>query len=737
MAGSTNGSYAEKDKQSAEALASTLSESETDKISEEFQQVSIIDENLAGLLINAGFTNVEQLAKASTEKLIEIDEMDEKKAEKLKQEVTQITEKQENDGNQNTSESSDGDDELAQWLTGDSDKDLGGLLTDEIEEAKEKGTKSKGKKVKPQVSQDDEQDYGDLKAWLSGEKDSFSGWLGEESFEEEREVLEEEIAEKEEKIEATKSELEEKMGEAQNLKAEFEKRLKEIETGDFDAEAIVEENAELRERVDNLSGQVEELREERGSLLDEMEEIKQGSVAMLKYLKSQKMKQPAGGEGGSGGATLQEGQVAVANEELESLRQKNQKLEAKIEAMKSSGDYQDFEDDELLSELKEKEKLLESKEEEIQQKNERIQDLRDDLSFKEDELKDFKEKMQYKEDEMNKREEDLRHREEVMKKERQELASLREEYGNTSEKERKRRLEDLQKEIDAKEREMKAKEKYIEQKERELRAREEDMIDEELEERQEEILQEIEQEKAKTGTSRLDDLLLGGIPLGSNVSIYGPPHVGKKVMINSFMAEGIEKGIPALWVITDQTIDKIREEMKFVLPTYEEYEIRGLVYYVDAYSMSMGEMNEDMKEKEHVRYIENQSDVQAINDAVEEFIEEINKKHRYYRMAFESVSTIIAYLNTETTFRSLQPFAGRRKRDNAVSLYTLEKGMHSEQDISMLGHMMDGEIEFKSEQLKTFLRVEGLGDVQTRDWIQYTSSKSGISMGSFSLDTIR
>ncbi len=735
MAGSTNGSYAEKDKQSAEALASTLSESETDKISEELQQVSMVDENLAGVLINAGFTEIGQLAQTTTEKLLEIDGLDEEKAEKLKEEVKQITKEREDDEDPNENESSDGDDELAQWLTGDSDKDLGGLLTDEIEEAKEKGTKSKGKKGKRQVSQDDEQDYGDLKAWLSGEKDSFSGWLGEESFEEEREFLEEEIAEKEEKIEETKTELEEKMDEAQNLKKEFEKRLEEIETGDFDAESIVEENAELREKVDHLSSQVGELREERESILDEMEEIKQGSVAMLKYLKAQKMKNPTGG--GSGGATLQEGQVAVANEELESLREKNQKLESKIDAMKSSGDYQDIEDDEILSELKEKEKLLESKEEEIQQKNERIQDLRDDLSFKEDELKDFKEKMQYKEDELNDREEDLRHREEVMKKERQELAALREEFGNTTEKEKMRRLEDLQKEIDSKEREMKAKEKYIEQKERELRAREEDMIDEELEERQEEILQEIEQEKAKTGTGRLDDLLLGGIPLGSNVSIYGPPHVGKKIMINSFMAEGIEKGIPALWVITDQTIDKIREEMKFVLPTYEEYELRGLVYYVDAYSMSMGEMNEDMKEKEHVKYIENQSDVQAINDAVEEFIVEINKKHRYYRMAFESVSTIIAYLNTETTFRSLQPFAGRRKRDNAVALYTLEKGMHSEQDISMLGHMMDGEIEFKSDQLKTYLRVSGLGDVQTRDWIQYTSSKSGISMGSFSLDTIR
>jgi len=55
----------------------------------------------------------------------------------------------------------------------------------------------------------------------------------------------------------------------------------------------------------------------------------------------------------------------------------------------------------------------------------------------------------------------------------------------------------------------------------------------------------------------------------------------------------------------------------------------------------------------------------------------------------------------------------------------------------MLGHIMDGEIKFKVDQLKNYLKVEGLGDVQTRDWIEYSHSKSGITMGSFSLDTIR
>jgi hypothetical protein len=97
----------------------------------------------------------------------------------------------------------------------------------------------------------------------------------------------------------------------------------------------------------------------------------------------------------------------------------------------------------------------------------------------------------------------------------------------------------------------------------------------------------------------------------------------------------------------------------------------------------------------------------------------------------------MAYLDPASTFRFLQPFAGRRKRDKAVTLYVIEKGMHGEQDIQMLGSLMDGMVDFKVEQLKTYLSVKGISDAQSRAWIQYMYSKQGISIGSFTLDHIR
>src|SRR6266704_1612217 len=200
---------------------------------------------------------------------------------------------------------------------------------------------------------------------------------------------------------------------------------------------------------------------------------------------------------------------------------------------------------------------------------------------------------------------------------------------------------------------------------------------EDIEAREQDLQIEVKQQKVKTGVPRLDDLLFGGIPFGTNASVYGPAYVGKEVVVGIFMAEGLKKGVPILWVLTDKGPADIREEMAFVLPGYEEYEKLGLVRYIDA------------------------------------------------------------YLDPTTTFKFLQPFVGRRKRDRAVAFYVIEKGMHEEQEIQMLGSLMDGSIEFKVEQLKSFMSIKGICDVQSRGWIRYTYTKSNVSVGSFSLDHIK
>ena len=352
---------------------------------------------------------------------------------------------------------------------------------------------------------------------------------------------------------------------------------------------------------------------------------------------------------------------------------------------------------------------------------------------KDDELKKIKDVVTYKEDELNRREEDMMYREKVLSGEKLKFEETRKELSGTDEVELKKRIEELRNEVQKKEEDLRAKERFLNTKAEEIRLRESGIIEDEILAREKDRILEATQAKVKTGNTRLDDLLLGGIPFGSNIMVHGPPFVGKEVMVNSFIGEGLKKGIPALWVITDKTPKDIREEMKFVLSGYDEYERRGLVRYIDAFSRSMGDESKD----EFTVYIDEPTDHEKISEAVETITKSFRESHEYYRMAFRSISTLIAYSDPNTAFRFLSPLCGKRKRDKAVSMFTVEKGMHGEQEIQMLGSIMDGMIDFKVDQLKTFFSVQGISEVQSRAYIRYTASKHALQIGSFALDHIR
>jgi KaiC/GvpD/RAD55 family RecA-like ATPase len=416
--------------------------------------------------------------------------------------------------------------------------------------------------------------------------------------------------------------------------------------------------------------------------------------------------------------------------ELEEEVQKA-KIDEKLE--KEALQRRGMSESEISKELEEKEKLLANREKSMTLRENENERLRQELKYKEDELKKLKEPLAYKEDEILRREEDLLYREKLIVADKRKLEQAKKEGGGLKEMELKKRLEELQAKVNEKEDDIRKKEKYLNAKSEELRIREQGLIEEEIESREEERALEFSVEKVKTGNPRLDDLLFGGIPFGSNVLVYGQAFIGKEVVISQFVAEGLKKGIPAIWVITDKTPADIREEMEFVVSGYQEYEKLDLVRYVDAYSKSMGEEAEDP----YTTYINEPTDHEGLLKSVDTITKELKKKHKYYRLAFRSISTLIAYLDTNIAFRFLQPFEGRRKRDKGVAMYIIEKGMHSETDIQMLGSIMDGAVEFKLEQLQTFLCIKGIGDVQSRAWIRYTHSKKGVNIGSFALGHIR
>ncbi|MCU0861428.1 MAG: hypothetical protein MUE65_03820 [Methanomassiliicoccales archaeon] len=610
----------------------------------------------------------------------------------------------------------------------------------------------------------------DLRRWLTGEEDSLLSWLNEEEGRGGTEAIPqssggmgEEAVDSRERMERYDRDLadlkaalieemrrgrpaDEPVDESpQVLAAKVREILESNSAMRAEAERLRQTNLDMRKEFDTA---MSSLPKDQMGLIKKQIELAERESALQTKMRETRLNEGNGDSvGASSVSELEERfQAELRQKELE-FREKEKDYKAKVEYLaeelkRKSLEEQQKEDElkfakmnstDASKEMEQKLRDVQIKEKKLALMEEEIAKLKIEVRERDDELRKIKEVVGYKEQELLRREEDLDYREKLMSSERRKLDEARREATNVDEVNLKKRLEELKTEVQRKEEELIAKEKFLNAKMEELRLREQGVIEDEIQRREEERAIEYNVAKVKTGSSRLDDLLLGGIPFGSNVLIHGPPFIGKEIMIAQFVSEGLKKGVPCIWVITDKTPKDIREEMRGIISGYEEYERLGLVKYIDSYSRSMGEAADDP----HAIYIDEPTDHDAIMEATDRVAKEFKEKHKYYRLAFRSVSTIIAYSDPNTAFRFLNPFCGRRKRDGAVSMYVIEKGMHGEQEIQMLGSIMDGMVDFKLDQLKTYFSVQGICDVQSRSYIRYTVGKHGLSIGSFSLDHIR
>jgi KaiC/GvpD/RAD55 family RecA-like ATPase len=371
----------------------------------------------------------------------------------------------------------------------------------------------------------------------------------------------------------------------------------------------------------------------------------------------------------------------------------------------------------------------------IVERDDTIKELRVTLEAKEDELRKLKNMVKYKDEEFNRRQEELDYKQKVVEQSLRQLQEAKQSEGSVEQLEMKKRLQQLEREIAAKEEEMKTKESFLRQKEQQLRLKEQAAVQEDVDSRKKEIEIEMKARKVKTGTPRLDDLLFGGFPVGSNILVSGPAFIGKEVLMYSFVAEGLAKGVPCAFVLTDVAAESVKAELSALLPSIDEYEKLGLLKWVDCYSRAMGETEDNP----NAVYIEHPTDYKAIMETLEMVAEKWVKeeKHPTYRVAVMSISTFITYSDVTATFRFLQMLTGKSKMRKAVSVYAIDEAMHSATDLANLAHAMDGSVQFKTEGIKNQVRVVGITDVQNRGWIAYEYSRKGVNIGSFSLDKIR
>ncbi len=567
--------------------------------------------------------------------------------------------------------------------------------------------------------------------------------------------------------------------------------LDRVKSDQFDPAALLQEVQELHRHL-------YEERARRRQLEEQIEHVKRGSIAVIKYVRSREAKgresairgkeqeiadlrqllntsrtaapspeaagivrdlaarpvapDSAAKAEGPGAAPAEESQLREAFSEREQeyiereseLRRRIVQLEGETrrlsndldlsrqqaEMAQGSASTVDPEITRRMGELKERERDLVGRENELRAKFEEIR-------LGAEEIERRRGPLEFKERSLASYDQQLQTRREALDLEARRLETLRRELGDgtvtrTSEAQR---LDDMRHELAKKEEELRGRETLLTERVREAERIAGLAANVDAEALHAESVAESKATRAASGVRRLDDLMYGGFPLGSQILLNGPAHTGKDVLARLFSVEGLRRKIPSIWVVTDKTYSQLRDDLQALYPGFAQAERDGLLRYVDLYSVGVGPTTA----APGVRFLSpsDKTVLDQLSQAVNGFAEQLKQKFSTYRLIFETVSTVTAYLDTTATFRFLQPFIGRRKLDGAVAYYELESGMHTDSDVETLEHMVDGSLNLKVEQMKTFMAVRGIGDTQARTWIGYTFTKRSFNLGSFSLEHIR
>jgi len=278
----------------------------------ELMSVPGIKEAKAVILYDAGFQSIKDVKDADVTQLAGIKGISEGLAKKIIHNAEEMDAPQDNK-------------RLASWLAGEDDG-LSAWLSGEEMHSTPEAAAAAAPEIKPDAS---------LAKWLAGEEESIDEWLQDTT----------ELAKPETTV--PKRELKKREAEVSQLRDVLVEKIRQIETGEFDPKALVDEITKMKTDLE---------REKRRSshLEEELENVKRGSIAVIKFIKKQ---QAAGIEGENLADKLAEEMVAKEN-----LQHKVEELEEVISALKEKVEKGISEMPPEVQELKRKEMEISQRE---------------------------------------------------------------------------------------------------------------------------------------------------------------------------------------------------------------------------------------------------------------------------------------------------------------------------------------------------------------------------------------
>lgn len=192
----------------------------------------------------------------------------------------------------------------------------------------------------------------------------------------------------------------------------------------------------------------------------------------------------------------------------------------------------------------------------------------------------------------------------------------------------------------------------------------------------------------------LDEIIGGGLPKGSCILLLTDPMIEVRLFLLEYIYRGIENGEPGLVITLDASANKLKEiALDYKWFFEEKGEKKGILQWVDAYTPRAGRKIETTDAVNLIPDLRSVSDFFVQTLRAQRDICKKGKKN-YYKITFESLSTIVMHMDEiKTVYKFLERFIPRLRENNCIGFFRLIKGMHSREIEETMRHMMDGTIE--------------------------------------------
>src|SRR3989442_110537 len=188
-------------------------------------------------------------------------------------------------------------------------------------------------------------------------------------------------------------------------------------------------------------------------------------------------------------------------------------------------------------------------------------------------------------------------------------------------------------------------------------------------------------------------MILAPVSTGFNLAIMGPPGVGKSTVCQELIKEASKSGLKCLYVVTNNPVDLVKQQLRDmgIVPVARNEP----VILVDMYSWLLGEHSPERFQ------IDNASDVAALSVVISSAAETAGDRSF---VAFDTLSTLLAYNSEELCVRFMKSHLARMKRHMNIDAYAIETGIHSNSFYNEVKATFTGVIEMKLEKMDEELR---------------------------------